>query len=85
MGKSDKRGTRVRWAELCRDGEFQGSWVALDSVQHDVTSNQPFEGDLMDSDEDLGALCARVQASEHTGCVIVYCDDGGSGIRRSPG
>ena len=71
----------VRWDELCHGGEFRGQWVALDRVRYD--SGVVVEGRVVDSDDDLAALCARVQGGDHTSCAILFCDDNASGIRRA--
>lgn len=68
------------WADLCREGEYQGQWVALESVRYD--SGAPVEGEVVDSDSNLAVLCARIQAADHVACAILYCDDKASGIRR---
>jgi hypothetical protein len=68
------------WADLCRDSDLRGHWVALEAVRYDA--GMPVEGHVVDSDEDLAALCARIQASDHPACAILFCDDKASGIRR---
>lgn len=80
MARAEKRGARVLWADLCRDGDYRGRWVALNAVRYD--GGMPVEGELMDADEDLAALCARVQTAEDTACAILFCDDKASGVRR---
>ncbi len=77
---SRSRSDRVRWAELCRNPELVGHWVALDAVRYE--DGLPFDGELVDVDEDLAALCARVQSADETSCAILYCDPSGSGTRR---
>ncbi|MBW2524014.1 MAG: hypothetical protein JRI23_07560 [Deltaproteobacteria bacterium] len=84
MGRSDADGPRMRWADLVKSDEYRGLWVALEDVRYDSTNRQPLEGNVVDADEDLAALCARIGSRELSGCSIHYCDDGGSGIRRSP-
>lgn len=76
-------GTRVSWADLCRDPDFQGLWIALDNVRYESAGGAPADGEIVDADRDLAALCARIQAAEHGACAIHFCDDGGSGIRRA--
>ncbi len=75
------RGTRVQWAKLCKDSEYKGKWVALQSVTYD--SGTPVDGELVDSHEDVGELCAKIQLADRTACAILFCDDKGSGIRRA--
>jgi hypothetical protein len=83
MGRVDGDGDRVRWADLVKNDEYRGHWVALENVRYDSANRRPLEGTLVDADEDLAALCARIQSKERSGCSIHFCDDGGSGIRRS--
>jgi len=72
---------RVQWSELCDDNELRGRWVALDAVRYE--SGMPVDGMLVDADEDLASLCARVQDADGKSCAILFCDDGASGIRRA--
>ena len=74
------RGTRIQWARLCKGSEYKGKWVALQNVIYD--SGTPVEGELVDSHEDVGELCARIQLADRTACAILYCDDKGRGTRR---
>lgn len=83
MARAHAEMDRVQWSELT-DGEYRGCWIALDDARYDLGSRQPVDGRFVDADEDLAALCARLQSSERGGCSVHYCDDGGSGIRRSP-
>jgi hypothetical protein len=81
MDKAKDRNTHVMWEDLCRDDDYRGRWVALDDVRYE--NGTPVEGNLVDVDADLAALCARVQGADHTSCAILFCDDAGSGIRRA--
>ena len=81
MERAQRRGARVLWTELCKDGEFRGRWVALQGVRYD--SGNPVEGEVVDTDDDLASLCARIQSGDHAACAILYVDDKQSGIRRS--
>jgi len=49
--------------------------VALDRCKYDPRTAQPTEGTVVDTDEDLVALCARMQASDSKHCAILYCDE----------
>jgi hypothetical protein len=73
MSKAFGRGERVQWEVLCRHNDYQGLWVALNAVRYD--SGIPVEGELIDVDEDLAVLCARIQSAEDTACAILFCDD----------
>jgi hypothetical protein len=63
------------WSDLCRSSDYAGMWVALDKCRFDSETRQPIEGDVVDSDNDLAALCGRMRESRRTNCAIVYCDD----------
>jgi hypothetical protein len=82
-------GSRLTWPQICRDPEFRGRWVALDECRYDAKTAQPVEGSVVDADEDLVALCARMQQSDNRHCAILYCEDraaeeAGPGSRRTP-
>lgn len=79
-----KRVTHVRWSDLRRSSEYQGRWVALDKPRYDEATREPVEGDLVDADEDLGALCARMRQSSRTACAIVFCEAESPLSRRVP-
>jgi hypothetical protein len=68
-------GSRQTWPQICRSDEFRGRWVALDRCKYDPRTAQPTEGTVVDSDEDLVALCSRMQASDSKHCAILFCDE----------
>lgn len=67
--------SQLSWPEAARSGQYRGQWVALDNCRYDRSSNQPVEGDVVDSDEDLAELCARLQQSSRSKCTILFCDE----------
>jgi hypothetical protein len=68
-------GSRLTWPQICRIEEFRGRWVALDGCKYDPRTAQPTEGIVVDADEDLVALCNRMQASDSKHCSILFCDE----------
>jgi hypothetical protein len=68
-------GSRLTWPQICRSDEFRGRWVALDGCQYDPRTARPTEGTVVDADEDLVALCARMQDSDSRHCAILFCDE----------
>jgi hypothetical protein len=68
---------RLTWPEICRNSDFRGRWVALDDCKYDPRTAQPTEGTVVDADEDLVALCSRMQASDSKHCAILFCDERG--------
>ena len=75
MGSKSRMNARMAWWELCRLDEFRGRWVALDNVRYDPVTAQPIEGEVVDADEDLVDLCARMRSTDRTACAILHCDD----------
>jgi hypothetical protein len=67
--------TRMTWPELCRSEQFKGLWVALDNCRYDTSTRQPIEGDVVDADEELAELCARMREAGKGSCAILYCED----------
>jgi hypothetical protein len=67
-------GSRLTWPQICGRSEFRGRWVALDECQYDPRTARPTEGEVIDADEDLVALCARMQASDSRHCAILFCE-----------
>jgi hypothetical protein len=49
--------------------------VALDDCKYDARTAQPVEGSVVDADEDLVALCARMQASDNKHLAILFCEE----------
>jgi len=35
---------------------------------------QPIEGDVVDTDDDLGSLCSRMREAGRSSCAIRFCD-----------
>ena len=68
-------GSRLTWPQICRSEEFQGRWVALDQCKYDPRTARPTEGTVVDADEDLVALCSRMQASDNKHCAVLFCDE----------
>jgi hypothetical protein len=68
-------GSRLTWPQICRNEEYRGRWVALDDCKYDPRTAQPTEGSVVDADEDLVALCNRMQASDSKHCAILFCDE----------
>ncbi len=50
-------------------------WVALDNCRYDVATKKPLEGDVVDADEDVGALCGRMREMGRGNCAILFCDE----------
>ena len=68
-------GGRLTWPQICQHREYQGRWVALDECRYDSKTARPVEGSVIDADEDLVALCARMKASDSRHCSILFCEE----------
>jgi hypothetical protein len=71
----------VAWGDLCRDPGYIGRWVALEGVRYE--DGHPVEGWVIDADDDLATLCARVQRDDGATCAILFCEPTGTAIRRA--
>jgi len=68
-------GSRWTWRQIREHEEFQGRWVALDDCRYDARTARPVEGSVVDADEDLVALCNRMQDSNNRHCAILFCEE----------
>ncbi len=66
----------MTWSELCASNEFRGRWVALDQAKYDEATAKPIAGTVIDADDSLVALCARIRASGSCGCAILFIEEG---------
>jgi hypothetical protein len=82
--KEDRMGSRLTWPQICREDDFRGRWVALDECTYDPRTAQPTAGVVVDADEDLVALCSRMQACDSKHCAILYCDERAGVDERAP-
>lgn len=67
--------SRMSWETIRRSDEFRGRWVALDECRYDENTGRATEGAVVDVDDDLVELCARIRESERTNCAILFCGD----------
>lgn len=70
---------RERWADICEREDLRGRWVALDDCEYDGAGDRPSWGVVVDADEDLAALCARLRAANWKSCAVHLAE------RRAPG
>lgn len=66
--------SRMRWEQICDPAWFGGRWVALDNVRYDASTAQPLEAEVVDADEDLGDLCARMRELDRSNCAVLFCE-----------
>lgn len=69
--------SRLTWDVICQLDEFRGRWVALDECRYDEETGRATEGAVVDVDDDLVELCARIRESERKNCAILFCGEDG--------
>lgn len=63
-----------RWEDICGQADLRGRWVALDDCAYDGAGDRPSWGVVVDADEDLAALCARLRAANWKSCAVHFAD-----------
>jgi hypothetical protein len=64
----------MTWEEICGSDDLRGRWVAIDDCRFDESTGQALEGSVVDADDDLAELCARVRESQWRSCSIVFAE-----------
>lgn len=64
---------RLTWTAICEQEQLRGHWIALDHCRYDQATLEPIEGELVDADTDLAALCARMRSSDRGHCAVRFC------------
>ena len=77
-------GCRLTWPQIKQKSEYRGLWVALDECRYDAKTAEPVEGSVVDADEDLVALCSRMQAGDKCHCAILFCDGDAEALPPAP-
>ena len=62
----------MAWEDICRDTNWQGRWVALDECAYNA-AGEATAGLVVDYDDNLADLCARLSAERRKRCSIVFC------------
>ena len=62
----------VAWEDICRDAAWQGRWVALDDCAYNE-AGETTAGQVVDYDDNLAELCARLSAERRKRCSVVFC------------
>jgi len=68
-------GSRMTWPEIRQSVEYRGRWVALDQCVYDAKTAKPMEGSVVDADDDLVELCARIRTGDNKHCAILFCEE----------
>jgi len=67
----------MAWADICREETWQGRWVALDDCAYNA-AGEATAGLVVDYDDNLAELCARLSAERRKRCSVVFCPPAGS-------
>jgi hypothetical protein len=62
----------MQWEDICRRSDWQGRWLALDECAYNE-AGEATSGLVVDCDDDLAELCARLSAERRQRCSIVFC------------
>ncbi|RLB47721.1 MAG: hypothetical protein DRJ42_24815 [Deltaproteobacteria bacterium] len=62
---------RKSWDEICESHELQGRWVALQGCAYDQSTGHAKSGAVVDVDDDLVELCARLKLEQRGHCAIL--------------
>lgn len=62
----------VSWEDICGDASWQGRWVALDECAYNE-AGEATAGLVVDYDNNLAELCARLSAERRKSCSVVFC------------
>lgn len=76
-GDDEMSTSKMSWETICHSAEFRGRWVALDDCRYDEQTGRATEGAVVDVDDDLVELCARIRESEWKHCAILFCSEDG--------
>jgi hypothetical protein len=70
--KADSQPVAMAWEDICRDQTWQGRWVALDECAYNA-AGEATAGLVVDYDDNLADLCARLSAERRKRCSVVFC------------
>jgi len=62
----------MSWQDICGDPTWRGRWVALDDCAYN-DAGQATAGLVVDYDDNLAELCARLSAERRKRCSVVFC------------
>lgn len=69
---SDPETDPVAWKDICGDANWEGRWVALDGCTYN-DAGEATAGLVVDYDDNLAELCARLSAERRKSCSVVFC------------
>ena len=62
----------MRWEDICRHADWQDRWLALDDCSYNE-AGEATSGLVVDYDDDLAELCARLSAERRQHCSVIFC------------
>lgn len=62
----------MAWEEICSESTWQGRWVALDDCAYN-DAGETTAGLVVDYDDNLADLCARLSAERRKRCSVMFC------------
>ncbi len=68
---SEQENALVAWEDVCGDERWQGRWVALDDCAYNE-AGKATRGLVVDYDDNLAELCARLSAERRKSCSVVF-------------
>ena len=68
---SEQETKLVAWEDVCGDESWQGRWVALDGCAYNE-AGEATAGLVVDYDDNLAELCARLSAERRKSCSVVF-------------
>jgi hypothetical protein len=77
VNRSERNGgamDKMSWREICESDNLRGRWVAIDDCRFDEVTGRAMEGSVVDVDDDLAELCARIRESKWKNCSIVFAE-----------
>ncbi|MBN1655517.1 MAG: hypothetical protein JXA30_17250 [Deltaproteobacteria bacterium] len=75
---------KMTWREICENDGLRGRWVAIDDCRFDEVTGRAMEGSVVDVDDDLAELCARIRESKWKNCSILFAElDGPTRVANS--
>ena len=70
--RPEPQAVAMAWEDICRDETWQGRWVALDECAYNA-AGEATAGLVVDYDDNLAELCARLSAERRKRCSVVFC------------
>lgn len=70
--RSEPDSVPMAWEDICSQSTWQGRWVALDDCAYNE-AGETTAGLVVDYDDNLADLCARLSAERRKRCSVMFC------------